>query len=432
MSVPIRTPDRSPCARGSRRALALATALLLSVTGWQSPAAAQGRPDRWPTLRQTFVSSWQTTPHPAVARVIVAERDGASVGSGTLVDAHGRYGLVVTNWHVVRDAQGPISVVFPDGFRSAAQVLKLDEDWDLAALAIWRPKVAPVPLATEAPRPGDMLTIAGYGSGSYRATSGPVTQYVAPEKDWPYEMVELAAAARQGDSGGPIFNRQGQLAGVLFGSNGQTTSGSYAGRVQQFLAPTWQVLRHPEDALLAQQQPAAAFPPHSGSVAAVPSGMIPLGQPLPASGTDIADIGPLAAAPAAVPAGESDSATGAVRSVDPPPLRTVRDHVSTTNGIQPAGSRPIAPPSDERSSDQWEFGGSETTDGPAARREYIATRPASDSDPIPPAQSLANQLLGESPLDWAKSLFSLIGIAAVLLHVTRMLGRPQAADDAEE
>ena len=43
-------------------------------------------------------------------------------------------GLVVTNWHVVRDATGQVEVVFPDGFRSAAKVLATDPDWDLAAL----------------------------------------------------------------------------------------------------------------------------------------------------------------------------------------------------------------------------------------------------------------------------------------------------------
>ena len=32
-------------------------------------------------------------------------------------------------------------------------------------------------------------------------------------------MLELSAAARDGDSGGPIFNSHGELAGVLFGAS---------------------------------------------------------------------------------------------------------------------------------------------------------------------------------------------------------------------
>ncbi len=49
-------------------------------------------------------------------------------------------------------------------------------------------------------------------------------------------MVELDVQARQGDSGGPIFNQRGELAGVLFGAGEGTTIGSFAPRVESFLA----------------------------------------------------------------------------------------------------------------------------------------------------------------------------------------------------
>ena len=47
-----------------------------------------------------------SAPHPAVVRITALERGGASLGSGALVDVNDTYGLVVTNWHVVRDAAG--------------------------------------------------------------------------------------------------------------------------------------------------------------------------------------------------------------------------------------------------------------------------------------------------------------------------------------
>jgi len=175
-------------------------------------------------------------PHPAVVRVIAPEKGAISYGSGTLVDVRDQFGMVITNWHVVRDAQGDVEVLFPDGFRSKARALKVDSDWDLAALVIWRPNVPPVALATAAPRPGDQLTICGYGQGNYRAATGRCTQYYAPREDFPQHMVELDVEARQGDSGGPIFNQYGQLAGVLFGAGQGTTLGSFGGRVQSFLA----------------------------------------------------------------------------------------------------------------------------------------------------------------------------------------------------
>ncbi len=175
-------------------------------------------------------------PHPAVVRVIVPEEGATSYGSGTLVDLRDQYGLVITNWHVVRDAQGMVEVVFPGGFKSKARALKVDPDWDLAALVVWRPPVEPVPIASTAPKPGDPLTICGYGQGMYRSATGRCTQYYAPRLDFPRHMVELDVEARQGDSGGPIFNRQGELAGVLFGAGQGTTLGSFGGRVENFLA----------------------------------------------------------------------------------------------------------------------------------------------------------------------------------------------------
>ena len=207
-------------------------------------------------------------PHPAVVRVAVPERDGASYGSGSLVAVNESSGLVLTNWHVVRDAAGPIVVYFPDGFRSVAYLLRTDRDWDLAALAIRRPNVPPVAMADQPPRPGDSLTIAGYGSGSYRAVTGQCTQYVSPGDNQPYEMIELSAPARNGDSGGPIFNSRGELAGVLFGSAFGRTTGSYCGRVRWFTASVDADFRRiSAQALLAQQSRAPSAP-----TAAIPSG----------------------------------------------------------------------------------------------------------------------------------------------------------------
>jgi S1-C subfamily serine protease len=176
------------------------------------------------------------TPHPAVARIIVPESDGTAFGSGSLVGVNKDHGLVITNWHVVRDGTGLVEVVFPDGFRSHAKPIKVDSDWDLAALVIWRPNVEPVKIATQPPRQGDLLTIHGYGRGQYRIATGHCTNYFSPRIDFPHEMVELDVEARQGDSGGPIFNQRGELAGVLFGAGEGTTLGSFAPRVRYFLA----------------------------------------------------------------------------------------------------------------------------------------------------------------------------------------------------
>lgn len=243
--------------------MSAASAVARPVTGVHSAADAG-----W-----NFFPFRRPAPHPAVVRITVKERRATAQGTGTLVSLRGQHGLIVTNWHVVRDAQDTILVTFPDGFQSAATVLKVDRDWDLAALLIWRPAAQPIPISQVAPRPGDVLSIAGYGSGDYRTASGRCTQYVAPGQQMPYEMVEVSTEARQGDSGGPILNERGELAAVLFGAGDGTTSGSYCGRVRLFLESAWPNIDQPEDQFLvsANSQPVTSWPPEAAASASVQS-----------------------------------------------------------------------------------------------------------------------------------------------------------------
>jgi hypothetical protein len=246
-------------------AIVIALGAASPALGWPAPAAQ--------------------TAHPAVVRVTALERGGASLGSGVLVAVDQSHGLVITNWHVVRDSAGTILVSFPDGFTSGAVVLATDHTWDLAALAIWRPNVQPTPIATEPARPGDILTIAGYGADSYRAISGRCTEYLSPGGNNPAEIVEVNVAARQGDSGGPILNTRGEVAGVLFGANdsfleGQYTMGSYCGRVRRFVASVGgDFQRLPvNSAMIARQPPPTQPAPPAAIAAAEPP---PAWQPAP-------------------------------------------------------------------------------------------------------------------------------------------------------
>jgi len=201
--------------------------------GWGTPSPAQAK---WsPELFADYIGTGQT-PHPAVARIVAPENSGTSMGSGVLVDVNRSQGLVLTNWHVIRDSRSAVLVQFPDGFQSAGTVVRWDEPWDLAAIVNWKPNATPVSLASEKPALGEPLTIAGYGRGPFRTETGPCTQYLAPGSGYPMEFVELMATARQGDSGGAIFNGRGELAGVLFGQNDGRTIGSCSPRLRTFLA----------------------------------------------------------------------------------------------------------------------------------------------------------------------------------------------------
>ncbi len=356
------------------------------------PLPAQNVFDSWLRPRASPRKTQSSAAHPSVVRIIVKEKDGVAYGSGTLVDVRDKHGLVVTNWHVVRDAAGEITVVFPDGFSSAARVLKVDSNWDLAALVIWRPSVQPVPVATIAPRPGDVLSIAGYGSGSYRAVTGRCTQYVAPGTNQPYEMVELSAQARQGDSGGPIFNDRGELAGVLFGASRGSTSGSYAGRVRWFLVSLAPELEHSDNVVIASRpQPNIVSPPFRNQVQTQPS-------------TDAL----VSASPQAFSFAETiGDASGGSRT------QSVR--------TSPPESHSLAEPFSAR---KLPYQGSTILE-PIESSSFTATdvqtvTGSNEQSPQPTALDV-NTLLGDTPLERAKAVLAVIGLLAVLMQLGRAL-----------
>lgn len=185
-------------------------------------------------------------PLPNVVRIVAFDKDGQSFGSGSYIGSYEEYGVILSNWHVVADGNGLIHVHFPGGFSSFGAIVQSDVKWDLAAIVVSRPPsdISALPISKTAPRPGEPLWIAGHGSGSYRLAGGRCVRYLAPEipQDGTpplYEIIELSVSARQGDSGGPILNRDGELAGVLFGSDMvRNTAGSFCERANRFLLQT--------------------------------------------------------------------------------------------------------------------------------------------------------------------------------------------------
>jgi len=318
--------------------------------------------------------SAEQRPHPAVVRVIAPERSATSAGSGALVAVNDRHGLVVTNWHVVRDATAAVIVVFPDGFSSFAQVLKTDRDWDLAALLIWRPRVGPIPLAGTAPRRGDALTIAGYGSGSYRAVAGRCVTYVAPAaigRTLPAEMIELAASARNGDSGGPILNQRGELAGVLFGSGFGRTMGSYSGRVRWFLGSVLDDFEQPSPPSTMIAQRPAIEPPTVAEAARTRPLSVPPSVPAP--------LGRIVGRPHAVPA------------LDPVPQPLLETELAQS------------PPS-------------RASQAPTAEVSISASPQATS-----PAEEAPLMPRGSTRFDQLKSILAVIGVIALLFHALRLV-----------
>lgn len=174
-------------------------------------------------------------PRPCVARITVECVGSTSYGSGVLVCASGTEAVVLTNWHVIRPPRRSIHVRWPNGKSSHGRVLAADSTWDLAAVGVAIPDATPAVICRVIPKRGERLTIAGYGPGPYLEQSGPVTGFAAPLHHDDWRLVELRATARLGDSGGPIFNERGELAGVLYGVHDGLTVGPCCTRVARFL-----------------------------------------------------------------------------------------------------------------------------------------------------------------------------------------------------
>jgi hypothetical protein len=179
----------------------------------------------------------QTPPNPAVCRVRNDHANERWYGSGTLIDTRDGKGLVITCWHIFREAQGTISVGFVGGQRCSARLIAADQAWDLAALEIDNPPTVTATIAADYPRPGEQLTACGYGpDGYYRCVAGQALGYVRTSRTDTDETLELTGAAREGDSGGPVFNARGEVCAVLWGTDGRTIGATYCGRIRKFLA----------------------------------------------------------------------------------------------------------------------------------------------------------------------------------------------------
>lgn len=143
-----------------------------------------------------------------------------TVGTGVIiVDS----GLILTNLHVVAGA-GRLGVVFADGTESAADVVSVQPEHDLAVIrARTLPDdITPATLrSTRGLRQGDRVIAVGYPFGigptvtagvvsglrrEYRSQDGGTTMT---------NLIQFDAAANPGNSGGPLVTEDGHVVGIV-------------------------------------------------------------------------------------------------------------------------------------------------------------------------------------------------------------------------
>src|SRR5712672_1783216 len=137
-----------------------------------------------------------------------------SLGSGFIVDTAG---IAVTNNHVIADAD-EINIIMNDGTKIKAELVGVDKKTDLAVL-----KFKPVkPLVAVKFGDSDKLRLGEWviAIGNPFSLGGTVTAGIVSARNrdinsGPYDSyIQTDAAINRGNSGGPLFNLDGEVIGV--------------------------------------------------------------------------------------------------------------------------------------------------------------------------------------------------------------------------
>jgi S1-C subfamily serine protease len=151
-----------------------------------------------------------------VYMAVVNIKTDRGAGSGFFIDASG---LVVTNAHVIDDAR-EIVVRTEDGQSLPAKVIGEDAGVDLALLKV-EPTIAPTVIRLDDPSPnmlGQTLVVIGnpldVGTSVTRGILSARKRTGVVEGRKFAELIQTDASVHPGNSGGPVLDISGKLAGV--------------------------------------------------------------------------------------------------------------------------------------------------------------------------------------------------------------------------
>ena len=152
--------------------------------------------------------------------------DVRSLGSGFVIDAAG---YIITNAHLVAERRD-IKVRLADRREFEARVIGVDALSDIALIKIEAGGLAPVRIGDPAKlRPGEWVAAIGSPFGFERSVTAGIVSAVnrtLPEESF-VPFIQTDVAVNPGNSGGPLFNLQGEVVGV--NSMIYSDTGSYMG-----------------------------------------------------------------------------------------------------------------------------------------------------------------------------------------------------------
>ena len=139
------------------------------------------------------------------------DRQRGGLGSGFII---GGNGLIATNLHVIGEAR-PITVTLADGKKyDVKQVYATEKTMDLAILKIDAQGLPTLPLAnSDALKQGQPIIALGNPLGLKHSLVQGVVSGMREIEGKP--MIQLAVPIEEGNSGGPVLDRQGRVVGIM-------------------------------------------------------------------------------------------------------------------------------------------------------------------------------------------------------------------------
>jgi S1-C subfamily serine protease len=142
---------------------------------------------------------------------------GWGVGSGVVIES----GLVLTNAHNLRSGADEVTITFADGRREDGRVAAVDEDLDIAVIAVETGEVEPVQWSEDGDGPAmgrPVVAMGNPGGRGLRATVGFVSSasrsFRGPRGRRIPGAIEHSAPLPRGSSGGPLLDTAGRLLGI--------------------------------------------------------------------------------------------------------------------------------------------------------------------------------------------------------------------------